>query len=255
MWGKSVQALVLVLTVGMLASSCSSDTSEGVDADAEADAATTAIESEVDESEATTTTSATDEGDPDDAPPAGSSECTVVITGDREETWNFEAGTNNLGIATDYWFSDETQRAAVEELGGSYEEFVEKGDPLVAFLGVYCSESDDAMEPGRGANVGAADATRATDLPMAPGIYPIVGGGTVSDEAPAGTMTADLAMVDDEIYETIVDSGSLEIDRWDNEGIEGSFSFAALEMFSEDPKEIDVTIQFSVACQTPPYDC
>lgn len=213
------------------------------------------VESETEEPETSSTTSVADEGDPDDAAPSGNSTCTVVITGDREETWTFDDGENNAGIATDYWFSDETRREAVEELGGSYEEFVEKGDPLVAFLGVYCSESDDPMEPGQGANVRATNSTEAADLPMAPGVYPVVGGGAVIDEGPAGTVIADVAMIDDEIYETIADSGSIEVTRWDNEEIEGSFSFAALEMYSESPKEIAVTVQFSVVCQSPPYDC
>ncbi|MCJ7781532.1 MAG: hypothetical protein MUQ27_11980 [Acidimicrobiia bacterium] len=160
-----------------------------------------------------------------------------------------------MGIATDYWFSDEALREAVEELGGSYDEFVEKGEPLVSFLGIYCSESVDPMEPGQGVDVRATNATRAADLPMGPGSYAVVGGGTAMDDGPAGTMVADVTVIDDEIYETIADSGSLEITRWDIQGIEGSFSFASREMFAENPKEIEVTVQFLLVCETPPYTC
>ncbi|MEA2022947.1 MAG: hypothetical protein U9N79_01510, partial [Actinomycetota bacterium] len=203
----------------------------------------------------TTTTGATDGSNTDDGAAPGSGECTVVVTGDREDTWMFEGGVNRVGIATDYWFSDEAMQAAVEELGGSYDEFVAKGEPLVSFLSIWCSASDDPMEPGQGVDVRATNATRSADLAMGPGSYAIVGGGGVIDEGPAGTMVADVMLVEDEIYETIVDSGSLEISRWDMAGIEGSFSFVAVEMFAEDPKEIQVAVQFSLVCETPGYTC
>lgn len=250
MRGKRVRALVLMLTIGLLTIGCSSDT--GADVDPEA--TTTAPMSGTEAPEATTTTGG-DEDTPDAGEPAGGSECTVVITGDREETWTFDGLENRVGVATDYWFSDEAIREAVEELGGSYDEFVEKGEPLVAFLGVYCSASTDPMDPGQGVDVRATNSTRAADLPMEPGIYPIVGGGTAIDEGPGGTMVADVTVVGDEIYETVPDSGSLEITSWDIGGIEGSFSFASQEMFSENPKEIEVIVQFSLVCEAPPYTC
>ncbi len=254
MRGKMIRCFVLVGAVGLLSVGCSGETSTSVDPSAASETAPTAPESGTTAPEVTTT-GATDESIPDDGTRPGSSECTVEITGDSEETWTFEASANRVGIATDYWFSDDAIREAVEELGGSYDEFIEKGEPLVAVLGVYCSASNDPMDPGHGVHVRATNATRATDLPMGPGNYAIVGGGTVIDDGPAGMVVADVTMIGDELYETIADSGLLAIDRWDIEGIEGSFSFTALEMFSEDQKEIGVTVQFSIACDAPPYSC
>ena len=255
MWGKTIRALALLGAIGLLSVGCSSDSSPGGETPVVSETVTTTAEYGTAAPEATTTTEATGESTPDDGAQPGSSECTVVITGDHEETWVFESGANSVGIATDYWFSDDAIRGAIEELGGSYDDFVEKGEPLVAFLGIYCSASDDPMDPGHGAGVRATNATRATDLPMGPGSYPIVGDGTVIDDGAAGAVIADVTLVGDELYETVTDSGVLDIARWDIEGIEGSFSFVAREMFSSDPKEIDVAIQFSVTCEVPPYTC
>lgn len=255
MWGKTTRVLALLVVVGLLMVGCSGETGTDADTTAVSDTASGATESDTEAPESTTTTGDTDGGSADEGAASGPGECTVVVTGDREDAWTFEGGVNRVGIATDYWFSDDAIREAVEELGGSYDEFIEKGEALVAVLGVYCSESDDPMEPGQGVDVRATNATRATDLPMGPGSYAVVGGGTVIDEGPAGTVIADVTVIEDEIYETIADSGSLEITRWDIQGIEGSFSFASREMFAEDPKEIDVTVQFSLVCETPPYTC
>lgn len=203
-------------------------------------------------SDSTTTTGAVDGSASDEGQPPGAGECTVTITGDREDAWAFEAGANRLGVATDYWFSEEAVREAIEEVGLSYDEFVESGEPLVSFLGIYCSESDDPMEPGAGVSIGATRATRAADLPMGPGSYPIIG---ETPDGPAGAMGALVSVPGEEIYETDADSGSLEITRWDTDGIEGSFSFTATEMFAEVPTEIEVAVEFSLVCETPGYTC
>ena len=255
MWGKTTRGLALLGSIGLLSVGCSTDNGTGAETPDVSETVTATSESATAAPETTTTTEATDESNPDEGAQPGSSECTVVITGDHEDTWVFDSGANSVGIATDYWFSDETIREAVEELGGSYDDFVEKGEPLVAFLGIYCSASDDPMDPGHGAGLRSTDATRATDLPMGPGSYPIVGDGTVIDDGAAGAVIADVTLIGDEIYETVADSGILDIARWDIEGIEGSLSFAAREMFSSDPKEIHVAVQFSVICEAPPYTC
>ena len=255
MSGKKARVLVLAVTVGLLGVGCSSDTSTDEATTAVSETTKATIELGTPAPESTTTTGATDGSTADDGTAPRGGECTVVVTGDREDTWTFDAGTNRVGIATDYWFSDEALQAAVEELGGSYDEFVAKGEPLVSFLSIWCSESDDPVEPGQGVDVRATNATRAADLAMGPGSYPIAGGGGVINEGPAGTMVADVMLIEDEIYETIADSGSLEISRWDMAGIEGSFSFAALEMFVEDPKELKVAVQFSLSCETPWHTC
>lgn len=135
MWAKTVRVLALILTVGLLTVGCSSAASTNADTIAVSDTASGAPESDTAAPESTTTGD-TDGGSADDGAASGRSQCTVAVTGDREDAWTFESGVNRVGIATDYWFSDEALREAVEELGGSYDEFVDKGEPLVSFLGI-----------------------------------------------------------------------------------------------------------------------
>ena len=174
--------------------------------------------------------------------------CTVTISGDRSESWTFEQSV--YSFSTDYWMDEEELRGTVEALGeeiagGTYEQIVERGEPIVTFLSLSCANPDDLIE---GAVVTHTDATHASDLPMGPGNYPI-SGGLLDTQGPAGTMIADFSVSDEELYQTVADSGSLSIATWDSSHIEGSFAFAARESFVDAPREIQVAVTFSFVCE------
>lgn len=201
--------------------------------------------------EATTTAaSTTDAADTDAAAATTGGTCTVTVTGDRQESWTF--GQDLTSFSTDYWISEDDLRATIDFLGeditgGSYDEIVARGEPIVTFLSLSCSNPDNLVE---GALVTPGNATRAADLPMGPGVYPISGGLFSAEDVAAGAMIANFGVAEeDELYGTIADSGSLEITRWDLDGIEGSFSFDAQQTFvDENPKQVSVSVQFSFIC-------
>lgn len=196
--------------------------------------------------ESTMTPTSTSTPEAGSADPTGG-KCAIVVTGEREGTWTFPQSI--YSISSDYWMSEDELRETVEFLGeeiagGSYDELVGRGEPVITFLSVGCANADNLIE---GATVTHSNATLGFDLPMGPGSYPIVGGFFDAD-GPTATMIGEFSLADDELYNTVADSGSLEITRWDMEAIEGSFSFDAVEAFVDDPREIRVTVEFSYVC-------
>jgi hypothetical protein len=169
---------------------------------------------------ASTTTDGSSTSDGGGQPSASNdgSECTVTLAGDRDDTWTFPQAATSF--STDYWLSEEDLEETIEFLGaaagGTYDEIVERGDPII---------------------------------PMAPGSYPI-SGGLFDADGPAGTFIASLSVDEEVLYGTVDGSGSLEITRWDLEAIEGSFTFEVREAFAEDdPEEITVRVDFSFVCR------
>lgn len=174
-------------------------------------------------------------------------ECTVVVTGDREETWTFEQ--NVYSMSSDYWMDEQELRDTVEFLGedvtgGSYEEIVDRGEPIITFLSIGCVDADNLSQ---GALITPTNATRRTDFPMGAGNYP-VSGGVFDANGPAATMIADFNVGPDELYGTVAGSGSLQITRRDLERIEGSYSFEAVEAFVDQPRKVSVSVTFSFSC-------
>jgi hypothetical protein len=185
----------------------------------------------------------------------GQGTCTVTVTGDREESWTFEQAVTSF--STDYWMSEEQLRATVDALGedvagGSYDEIVARGEPIITFLSLSCSNPETLLE---GALIMHTDATRASDLPMASGSYPISGGLFDAATGPAATMIADFAVADGEVYGTVADSGTLEITAWDGTRIEGTFSFAAQQTLADTPKDVHVDVTFSFVCEATMSGC
>lgn len=245
------RVVLLGFVLVILASACGGDgATTSVDGtDTTASPATsvqsTTVPSTAGGGQAEPTTSAVDAGDA--APPAGGGECTVTISGDRDESWTFEQATTSF--STDYWLAEEDLREVIEFMGeditgGSYDELVAAGMPIVTFLQISCSDPANLIQ---GALVTHTNATLSSDLPMGSGSYAI-SGGLFDADGPAGTVIADLSVNEDEVYGTIEGSGSLEVTRWDLDGIEGSFSFAAQEAFVDNPAEIEVAVSFSFVC-------
>lgn len=174
--------------------------------------------------------------------------CTVTVTGDLDLELSYDQSIYSM--SSDYWTSDEDLRATVETLGediagGSYDELVARGEPVVTFLALSCQDPDNLIE---GALATHTNATRSPDIPMGPGVYPILGGlGSAGDDAP-GSIIAGFGTDDDTLWSTADNSGSLEITKWDKSAIEGSFQFDAEELFVESPRLIHVLVEFSFLC-------
>jgi hypothetical protein len=231
------------LALTMVLFACGSDAGEPVappeDTRQSAVATTAAGQVEVDTSAAG--------GDTTPGTGGGGGECTVTVTGDREDTWTFAQSV--YSVSTDHWMSEEELRETVAALGedvfgASYEELAARGEPVVTFLSLSCVDPDQLLQ---GASVSHSNATTKADFPMGPGSYPIAGG-LLAGDIPAGTMFADFNADSDELYGTVAGSGSLEITRWDLARIEGSYSFDATEAFADNPRQVRVSVTFSFAC-------
>ena len=83
---------------------------------------------------------------------------------------------------------------------------------------------------------------------MGPGNYPI-SGGLVDAEGTAGTMIADFSVSDEELYQTVADSGALTNAAWDHNRIDGSIAFTARDAFVDAPREVQVAVTFSFVCE------
>lgn len=174
--------------------------------------------------------------------------CTVEVTGDFEISWNFSESV--FSVSTDYWMSEDDLRQTVELLGediagGSYDELVSRGQPIVTFLTLTCV---DEAAPGVGAQITHTNLTEREDLPMGPGTYEI-SGGMLDADGPGGTMIVSYTGGPDELYEPIPGSGSLVITRWDVSVIEGNYTFEATEVFTDAPRHISVSVVFSHTCR------
>jgi hypothetical protein len=181
-------------------------------------------------------------------------ECTITLSGDRDDTWTFPQ--DPYTTFSDYFMTEDELREMIEFLGeeaagGTYEEIVARGEPIFSFLALGCYDPEETMP---GVTLTHTNATTSSDLPMAPGSYPISGGFFEAD-GPAGTMIADFNVSDDELYGTVDGSGSLEITRWDSEVIEGTFGFDAKEAFVDSGREVRVEVTFSYRCPASPTGC
>lgn len=194
----------------------------------------------------TTTSAQAAETTTTNPPASDTGECTLTLSGDIEESWTFPQTV--LSFSSDHWLTEEEQRQVVATLGeeiagGTYEEIIGRGEPVVNFFAFGCTDPDD---PLLGAVAFATNATVADQIPMGPGSHPI-SGGILDADGPAGTMIADFGL-SDVIFRTVADSGSVEITQWDGTGLQGSFSFDASETFVDTLRTIHVEGVFDYGC-------
>lgn len=232
----------LALTLVLLA--CGARTGEPVSSPETTDQDTVAT-TPADQATVTTTVAGKDTPSSGDSGSGG--ECTVTVSGDRDDTWTFAQSV--YSVSTDHWMSEQELRETVAALGedvvgASYEELVARGEPVITFLSLSCVDPDELLQ---GASVSHSNATTRADFPMGPGSYPIAGG-LLAGDIPPGTLFADFNVDSDELYGTVAESGSLEITRWDLARIEGSYAFDAVESFVDDPKKVRVSVTFSFGC-------
>jgi hypothetical protein len=131
--------------------------------------------------------------------------------------------------------------ASDEELDRLVDESMAE-DPRLFILIINCYNGNEftvSLNP-------SVDATYA-DVPFEPGTYTIAGGSAIGSDASSTEFTA-LVTIGDGLYD-LSEPGQLVISRWDEEGIEGSFSFAATESFAEGaPKNVSVEAKFEFDC-------
>jgi len=180
-------------------------------------------------------------------PESNGGTCTVEITGDWEASWTFDQSI--FSVSSDYWTSEEVLRETVDALGediagGSYEELVERGEPIITFLQMACTDPDNLLQS---ALVTHTNATKSEDLPMGPGTYPIIGG-LFEAAGSAGSVIAVFSTDGDEVYGTVPGTGELEIRAWDGQRIEGMFAFDVEELFVDQPKKLRVSTTFAFTC-------
>lgn len=235
--------LLAILTAALVLGACSGSTS-GTTAGT---STTNQPAGTTDQQTTTTATTATKETAPEGASGNSDGSCTVEVTGDRELTWTFDQSI--YSFSSDYWLSEGDLRDTVEtigedNMGGSYDEIVASGKPVITFLQISCANPDDLIQ---GALITMTNATTSSDIPMGPATYPI-SGGVFDADGPAATAVAEFDVSSDELYGTIGGSGSLVLVRWDSTRIEGSYSFDAKESFVDSPREVHVSVTFSFAC-------
>lgn len=173
-------------------------------------------------------------------------ECTITLTGDRNDTFTFPQ--SQFSLSTDYWMTDDDLQGVLDflddESGDTLEDYVARGEPVLAWLLLNCVDPDDLQY---GLLVANTNDNTNDDFPMGPGTFP-VSGGLFSADGPTGTVIASLGL-GEEIYGTVEGSGELVISRWDRDRLEGTVTFHATEAFSEgDPLEVDVRMVFDYRC-------
>jgi len=164
--------------------------------------------------------------------PTGSSggSCEVEVTGDVSTTWEGSGGSS--AVSTDYWYTDEELDDAAAILGGTRTE----GEPVYSVLIVNCKSSASTQ------NVSLLPAAGSgfDDIPYGEGTYAI----SVPGEPGSGVFTTIFA-VDTESVFAVSSPGELNLTKFDETGITGTFSFQAT---ASDAREITVSGSFDFAC-------
>jgi hypothetical protein len=178
----------------------------------------------------------------------GGGECTITVTGGVEDT--IVHAQSVFTFTSDHWTSEEDLRELVEfmgedNVGGSYEEMVERGEPIVGWFLYNCVDPDD---PSSGVIVYATNETGPDQFPMGPGTYE-VSGGLFDAVGPVATVVSNFGVSAEEQFDPVPGSGELVISRWDTETLEGTIAFDGIESFAEgEPREINVMVEFTVIC-------
>lgn len=177
--------------------------------------------------------------------------CSVTFAGDERIEIQGDGGPAATG--SDYWYSDDELRAALEQLArvGSnksdaevereVDEAMDSPDPKLFLLFLGCVDRDD-----RELSITLFPSANSTydDIPFEPGTYAIPAS---TGAAEAGTFGV-LFTIGDELYR-VSEAGELDITEWDDEGIAGEFSFRAEQMFAEgNAKKLSVNGKFDFEC-------
>jgi hypothetical protein len=183
---------------------------------------------------------------------SGDAGCHVDVTGGLEASW--DGPDDDAAVTTDYWYSEAELLQQVEifaEEGTDPEAELatklETGEPIFSLLLMNCPGPD-----GGALTFTHSSATTRATLPMGPGTYPLGGGLVGGEEGPAGTMSVLVVMPGEAEADSVwmpEGEGTFEITRWDNSGIEGSFSFGVAQSFVDPPRQATVNGTFAFTCK------
>jgi hypothetical protein len=170
----------------------------------------------------------------------------VTITGDIELEW--EGSDNSSAIGTDHWLSEDERREILEALGNDddeIDEFIEEGRPIISVLVLNCTGD------GTNENITLLPSGDTTlhDVPQGEGVYPIADG-LLGGTAEPGGFSVFFAVEDEGLIATASGEGELVITHWDDERIEGEFTFGIEESFATgDPRTAQVHGTFEFTCK------
>ncbi|MGK2964103.1 MAG: hypothetical protein ACSLFM_00690, partial [Tepidiformaceae bacterium] len=185
--------------------------------------------------------------------------CSVTFAGDERIEIQGDGGPAAVG--TDYWYSDDELRSALEQLarfgqssGSSapptktdaevqreVDEAMDSPEPKLYLLLVNCVDRDDDE---LSITLFPSGSSTYDDIPFEPGTYAIPASTGASEPGTFGV----LFTIGDELYR-VSEAGELDITEWDDEGIAGEFSFRAEQMFAEgNAKKLSVNGKFDFEC-------
>lgn len=198
----------------------------------------TASASVTDTPTATATTSETPDETPTGPVDTSNGNCNVRVSGD--ETLEYTGAGGNSAVGTDYWYTDEEMRAILrqlasfggdlsdEELDKQVEEDMMK-DPRFILLLLNCVSED-----GTGSiSITPSSPSKYADVPFGPKTYVIKAGQGVFGSSDVPGEISILMTLGDASYKVAKD-GKLDITKFDNSGITGTFNFGAEEVFPDE---------------------
>ncbi len=189
--------------------------------------------------------------------PAGGGSCELKVTGDLTASGKGPGGSSAVG--SDYWLTDKELREGLklfEKFGNANlsDDQVEKNvdvkmtnDPRLYILIVNCvaTAGDEEMS----VSLLPASESKYRDIPYGPKRYPIASGGIFGGDPGIGEFGVLFTFGDRSFG--VSERGELNITKWDDSGIAGTFTFNAKEpeiLADGTPKAVQVVGTFSYAC-------
>lgn len=175
--------------------------------------------------------------------------CQGKITGDLTQEFSGPGGSSAVG--TDYWYTDDEMREILKQFAGFGGDLTEeqiaaqveedmKKDPRLFLLLLNCVASDGSVS----LTLSPSGTSKYADVPFEPGSYKIAGGGILGgSDVPAEFGV--LLSVGTGSFSVTDAGGTLDITKFDNSGIAGTFSFPAEEIFAEDGTAQKITVEGS----------
>jgi hypothetical protein len=174
----------------------------------------------------------------------GEGTCTVEVTGDHQDSWEDDGGSDAAG--SDYWYSEEDLEQALEVLGG---EDTPEGQFAIYGLILNCQGDE-----GQGVSVVTTAEANKDNFPFGPGTYETATGLLGGNEEGA-LISAFVTLGDDpDVPLFSTSAGNLDIERFDDSGIKATLTLELEESFAEGaPRTAELVATFDFAC--PPDAC
>lgn len=184
---------------------------------------------------------------------SGPGSCEVAFSGDLQLEAKTGGGPSSFG--SDYYYDDDEMRENLEQIAkiansdASEDEIKRqvdedmKSDPRLFLLIINCVQDPDfsiSLLPGGEAKY--------ADVPFKAGNYRIAEGGLFGADGDSKDFGVLMTTGDDAFY-GVSEAGELNITRFDEKGIAGTFSFTAEQMLADgEPKTVKVSGKFDYPC-------